>query len=153
MKVRAIIASLFTLCFLTTARAAEIRLEYGCTLVIEGQIDKGDDAIFYEKVLEGSNSCASFFEVHIGSAGGDLGAAIGIGKQVRALHVPTHAPYSQKCVRPLRDHDNCLCASACFFIWAAGSTRTGHRVYVHRPRLDPKVYVDLPERQPTFTLA
>ncbi len=46
----------------------------------------------------------------------------------------------------LRDQKNCLCASACFFIWAAGSTREGERIYVHRPRLDPKVFDDLPEK-------
>jgi hypothetical protein len=37
----------------------------------------------------------------------------------------------------------CECASACFFIWAAGATREGDVVGVHRPAFDPKEFSSL----------
>ena len=40
---------------------------------------------------------------------------------------------------------NCVCASACFFVWAAGSSRGGEEIYLHRPYFDPKVYSAFPE--------
>lgn len=34
----------------------------------------------------------------------------------------------------------CACASACFFIWAAGSQRDGYAIQIHRPYFDPQEF-------------
>jgi hypothetical protein len=38
----------------------------------------------------------------------------------------------------------CQCASACFFIWAAGRTRLGSALQIHRPYFDKEKYAALP---------
>jgi hypothetical protein len=38
---------------------------------------------------------------------------------------------------------NCGCASACFFVWAAGLERKGDVIQVHRPYFDPKEFAVL----------
>ena len=149
LLMRAVIFALLVnaYCFLTApAGAADIRFgSTGCTLHIEGPIEEGDDAVFYDRILEGwdeGDACTSF-GLELASPGGNLGAAIKIGRQVRALHISTSAPLVRRgpparCLPTLtlRDEKNCLCASACFFIWTAGSERSGERIFVHRPRLD-----------------
>jgi hypothetical protein len=47
---------------------------------------------------------------------------------------------------------NCACASACFFIWAAGGERRGDVVEIHRPHFDASEYakLDLPEAHDTY---
>jgi hypothetical protein len=42
-----------------------------------------------------------------------------------------------------RGDPRCSCASACFFIWAAGSERRGDVVEIHRPIFDPEQYAHL----------
>src|SRR6185369_3256103 len=37
----------------------------------------------------------------------------------------------------------CTCASACFFIWAAGAEREGDVIMIHRPYVDPQQYAML----------
>ena len=37
----------------------------------------------------------------------------------------------------------CTCASACFFIWAAGAEREGDVIVIHRPYVDPQQYAML----------
>ena len=81
-----------------------------------------------------------------------------IGRQIRAVHATTYAAWphgsgeNRRCITfaPYQvKPENCVCASACFFIWAAGSERGGEDVYLHRPYFDPKVYRDFPENTAT----
>ena len=46
-----------------------------------------------------------------------------------------------------RNDSGCLCASACFLIWAAGSERAGDWIGVHRPSFDPKEFGALSPQQ------
>jgi hypothetical protein len=142
------------------AHAAEIQFHPGsCTVTIDGQIEFRDEIKFYGVFLEASEkrSCA-VLNVTLASTGGNLDAAMKIGRQIRALHATTcaawahgsgenrtcisFAPYQMK-------RENCICASACFFVWAAGSSREGEHVYLHRPYFDPKIYRDFPEDRAT----
>jgi hypothetical protein len=43
-----------------------------------------------------------------------------------------------------RGDARCECASACFFIWAAGAIRSGNVVGIHRPSFDPARFSTLP---------
>ena len=51
------------------------------------------------------------------------------------------------------DYDpRCTCASACFFIWAAGAERAGDVIKIHRPYIEPQQYAELgaEEAQATY---
>ena len=139
----------------TPARTAEIEFQpVSCTVTIEGQIELGDEVKFYGKFLEAAEkrNCA-VLNVTLASAGGNLDAAMKIGRQIRALHATTYAawPYGsgekRRCnsLAPYQvKMEHCLCASACFFLWAAGSSRGGEEIYLHRPYFNPTVYRDFP---------
>jgi hypothetical protein len=143
---------------LSAARAADIRPDApracGFSVSITGDIAPGDELVFRDRIL-------SYFErgclphmVHLNSAGGDLQAAIDIGRQVATLALFTEAPrgpcnFKGQIVQPFDPRTgtgdrNCICASACFFIWAAGAQRLGNLVVVHRPFFDQKFYSGRP---------
>jgi hypothetical protein len=65
----------------------------GCTLTIEGQVEPGDDVAFYEKLVDGLlfNARCNSLVVELSSPGGNVGTAIKIGRQIRAIHGWTHA--------------------------------------------------------------
>jgi hypothetical protein len=152
MKSAAFATMLLVLCCAGQAHAADIYYDPpgGCTLTIEGQIEAGDDVAFYDKIIEGWDlpplgpGC-TLFVVVLASSGGDVGAAIKIGRQIRTVHATTDAPRRfggqvGYCTtsKGLLEDKNCVCASACFFIWAAGSKRGGDSIYIHRPYFDNK---------------
>jgi hypothetical protein len=78
------------------------------------------------------------------SPGGDLAEATKIGRLLRDHFIETEAPtydrrgggallsdgiqHGDLCKGP-----DCICASACFFVWAAGVPRKGTAVGLHRP--------------------
>ena len=146
------IVFLLALCCAWKAQAADIYYRPGsCTITIEGPIEPGDDVAFYDKIIEGWDvpplglGCRIFL-VELSSPGGDVGAAIKIGRQIRTVHAITDAPrlfggqigYCESSKKGARKDQSCVCASACFFIWAAGSTRSGDAIYIHRPYFDHK---------------
>lgn len=49
--------------------------------------------------------------------------------------------------RTSRNDARCVCTSACFLIWAAGVSRSGDWIGVHRPFFDPKEYANLTSRE------
>lgn len=102
---------------------------------IEGEIVPGDAKSFVEtflhafrRVNSGEWPQDSVDQVFIEGPGGDLYEAMRIGRFVRGAHMRTGAGGD--------------CASACFFILAAGLEREsrGARIGLHRPRFESSVY-------------
>lgn len=132
------IATLF-LAPLVDGHAAEISLaESGYLnrpldgILIEGPIVKGDYKRFQFLAFSGVST------VWLASPGGDLAEAIKIGQLVRKLKMDVWAPDSNRqawnTMIRVADQRNSVCASACFFIYAAGTYRAGNILGVHRPR-------------------
>ena len=122
------------------ARAAEISLaETGYRhkplsgILIEGPIVKGDFKRFQYLVLSGVGT------VWLASPGGDLAEAMKIGQLIRRMKLSVWAPDANKrswsIMIHVNDPQNNLCASACFFIYAAGVDRRGDILGIHRPRI------------------
>ena len=82
--------------------------------------------------------------VYLASKGGDVDEAIKIGRIIRSLRLSTYAPIIPAsggrpiCQMRLNDQNNCICASACFLIYAGGATRVGNGVALHRPFAKPE---------------
>lgn len=124
-----------------TVRAAEISLPETGNLkrplngiLIEGPIVKGDFKRFQYLAF----SSAGTGGVWLASPGGDLAEAIKIGQLVRRLKMDVWAPEANmkiwNSMIHISDQRNNVCASACFFIYAAGTYRAGSILGVHRPR-------------------
>jgi len=122
-------------------RAAEISLpESGNKsrqlngILIEGTIAKGDFKRFQYLAFSGAGTGP----VWLASPGGDLAEAIKIGQLIRRLKMDVWAPENNKhlwnSMIHISDQRNNVCASACFFIYAAGTYRSGNVLGVHRPR-------------------
>lgn len=101
-------------------------------VLIEGKIIKGD----FEKFKELALSVPEGGVVWLSSPGGDLAESIKIGLLVRKLKLSVMAPTLKQeiwsIIINLKNQQNSICASACFFIYAAGVHRTGERLGVHR---------------------
>lgn len=67
------------------------------------------------------------------SEGGDYLTALNIGAMIDDRRLPTAVPKFQGCKSLPAYKVPCVCASACFFIWAAGHPRIGDRVMIHEP--------------------
>jgi len=116
-----------------TATAAELRLDpanaSGTTVVLEGIIERGDFDRFKNFVVDSGH----VRELYLASPGGNLAEAVKIGLLVRHLNLSTVVPSKQLthydrtvalARHGLKDNKNYTCASACFFIFAAGIYRT-----------------------------
>jgi hypothetical protein len=142
-------------------RAADIRGDMKNGVVLEGKIEAGD----YDKLrsVYGETITNQFYlgnfwanEIYLASPGGDLAEAMKIGRLVRALKLHTIVPPRfEYPVGPYKKWSNAdrhqltnpkanyMCASACFFIFVAGITRTDTsgisldepRLGIHRPYL------------------
>jgi hypothetical protein len=112
-----------------------------CTsLLLRGEIVRGD----YDKVLRFIRSSV-IDHIDLISRGGDLTEAIKIGNLLREYLVETEAPMFADSIRGgwflgngvneerICRGPDCICASACFFIWASGVKRSGTAVGLHRP--------------------
>jgi hypothetical protein len=111
-------------------------------IVIEGEIALGDFASFKRIVKENNGAISG---VYIYSHGGDFYEAMKIGRAVHALELSTQVPMKDESGRPLCEYDssgvtptprspeNCICASAGFFIHIGGVSRGGTFLAVHRP--------------------
>jgi hypothetical protein len=114
-----------------------------------GKIEENDDARFRRMITPLLQSDYVLFRVTISSVGGDVEAAMGIARQIRVLRAHTRGPFISRSGRPEcvfsqasgtdreaapenPDGSGCTCASACFFIWAAGNKREGNYLGVHR---------------------
>ena len=103
-------------------------------ILIEGPIVKGDFEKFEYLALESGGD-----PIWLASPGGDLFEAMRIGTLVRRMKLSVSAPdanqeiWSNK-IR-VKEPKNNVCASACFFIYAAGAERSGEILGIHRPRM------------------
>jgi hypothetical protein len=108
-----------------TAQAAEINVHEGAAteaalVSISGQLNKGDDETFQEKVRDLRSAI-----VFMAGPGGVLTAAIGIGLTIRKKGFETAVI------------DGATCVSACALAWLGGSPRRmgeGASIGFHRPR-------------------
>ena len=126
--------------FSARANSAEIFFvaHNGLNIVIEGEIVEGDE----EKFLQLAQSARGGLQkVFLYSAGGNLHTAMGIGRAIRKLALPTYSAQRQFCLA--KDRNNCICASACFFIHAGGIERYGSNLLVHSPYFDPSQFAQL----------
>jgi len=149
-----------------TIHAAEIYLEKG-TVFIVGEIAH-EDVIEFRRTVMGylrhPEGQGLLHRVIIYSPGGDLKAAMAIGHHIRRLNLSTKGPqlgygyffgdYSDatctirgKVVEYNRQSGTgdprCTCASACFFLWAAGAWRVKSQILIHRPYFNKEDYRDL----------
>lgn len=111
-------------------------------IVIEGEIATGDFDSF-KRIAKENNGAIS--GVYIYSRGGDFYEAMKIGRAVRALELSTQVPMKDGSGQPICEKDllnvtpspqspeNCICASAGFFIHIGGVSRGGTFLAVHRP--------------------
>lgn len=126
---------------ITTAQTPSGRPLGGIT--IEGPIEIGDFDRFVTQIFQ-SNQKGGPGPVYLASPGGNFVEAMRIGHLIRELKLTVFAP-------EVKDHpwsrlkrlENNLCASSCFFIYAAGVQRFGKILGVHRPYLSKKDYEDL----------
>ena len=103
-------------------------------ILIEGQIVAGDFEKFQSQVLRREN----IDPVWLASPGGDVVEAMKIGELVRELKLSVWAPSKNGLLFPtIGSASNSVCASACFYIYAAGVQRRGEVVGIHRPYFSP----------------
>ena len=124
------------------------RLDFSCParendILIEGEINPGD-ARKFERVVRGIGRRVG--TVVLRSPGGSVPDAMAIGRLVRQLMLETDGPgFSGEnegaTCQPEGGHPNtvCVCASACFLIYAGGFPRDVSYVLLHRPFVDPSV--------------
>lgn len=136
----------------TPAGAANIEARPGAlpSILISGTIEEGDYTRFQAALRRLERPA---YRIDLASPGGDLTEAMRIGRLARRLLLTTAAPHrnedgSVTCslvsgleqwgegpIAGDRVPENCLCASACFLIYAAGIGRDGNILALHRPRL------------------
>jgi hypothetical protein len=158
-------AGIFLACVLWsgTVSAADIRTDpvshgVAAGAVLEGVIQAGDFEKFKNFILNGGNP----FQIYLASPGGDLAEAMKIGLLVRLLKLSTVVPGKQLTnqafesaaaahglANPKADYQ---CASACFFIFAAGVHRSHDDhgpalLGIHRPSLTADTLKRLSEDQ------
>lgn len=131
--------------------ASTAQIKAACAVVgILGPIESGD----YDKLLNIVRQSNGWLTtVALASPGGNLSDALRIGRLIRQLMIATHAPnvvagrtmmpgvglYSEDpCPTP-----SCICASACFVIWAGGIVRYGSVLGIHRPSFDKRYFSSL----------
>jgi hypothetical protein len=113
-------------------------------IIMRGLINQGDDARFRDLVLSRLNQGRLIDSVRLFSPGGNVEAAVGIGKQIRLLGIATTSPFKQNgknvCITggaystDFETGAGCTCESACSLIWMAGVPRYGHVIGIHAPR-------------------
>ena len=126
------------------AHAAEISLidnirgYFSGGIVMRGEIQEGDYAELHSILAVAEPHANAIFLV---SKGGNVAEAMKIGELVRQRLLATFAPIVRDQLRNLQisrgdvcTGEKCICASACFLIWAAGVERLGTEIMVHRPR-------------------
>jgi hypothetical protein len=104
---------------------------------LEGDIVPGDS----QKLREFYNTYGDWISpIYLRSKGGNVDEAMKIGAIIRRLRLETDVPVWDVGKQPINtikiDHqENLICASACFLVYAAGATRFGNYLALHRPYL------------------
>jgi hypothetical protein len=135
----------------SSAWTAEMVIDPNSQLYLIGKIVPGDFERFKSALR---TAPAGLNTINLRSPGGDVMEAVKIGRLVRSLYLDTLAPLSPE-AGPYAKHNcssdhptvrrqgTCLCASACFLIWAGGLTPFGDHVYIHRISFDKEYYGSL----------
>jgi hypothetical protein len=106
------------------------------TAHLGGPIDKGDAARLEAFIVANLPFLTS---VELNSRGGNLAESMKIGRLVRRFYLATRAPEERgsgpSWLRPEGriTEPGAVCASACFFVWLGGISRTGDLIGIHRP--------------------
>lgn len=149
-----LIAAIYFIAIAGNTIAADIRpaTSNGINLgvILEGEIDTGD----YQKVRDAIRRAGpTAGTLYLRSKGGNVVEAMRIGELVRKLRMDTDAPLklpgkSAQCFEaPPETDTNCICASACFLIYAAGSNRHGNHLGLHRPYMPSSAASSISEEQ------
>jgi hypothetical protein len=126
------------------------------TVIISGVIEAGD-ADRFENILRQYGP--EIPTVTLRSQGGNVAEAMKIGRLVRSLYIGTRAPFastkSAACVKEsavLGVNVPCICASACFLIFAGGVDRWGTDILIHRIKFDADFFggLDFPNAAKTY---
>jgi hypothetical protein len=144
LRAAAILA--LSLLAVTPASAADIRPAQSTNgsplpgVTIEGRIAPGDFKKFAALVL----ATKDIPVVWLASPGGNLSEALRLGALIRQLALEVRAPVDRSLpLVHLRYPDNNTCASACFFLYAAGVRRQGSVLGIHKPSLPADEYFSL----------
>jgi hypothetical protein len=122
-----------------------------------GEIQAGDDQKFHALILPYLRTGHIVFQVNIFSQGGDVPAAMSLGRRIKMLQTRTVTASNEAkiinnqrvltndamcifqeeagtgtMIKIVRGHSWCSCESACFLVWAGGMTRQGGRIGIHR---------------------
>ena len=132
-------------------QAADMVIDPSEQFFLVGPIVAGDFERFKAALRKAPADLAT---INLRSPGGNVLEALQIGRLIRSLYLDTGAPLSPE-AGPYAKHNcstdhasvrrkgMCLCASACFLIWAGGMTPFGDHVYLHRISFDKDYYGSL----------
>ena len=126
--------------------AADIRLARSPSgaplpgITIEGAIAPGD----YQKLVALALSSKGSHTVWLASPGGNLSEALRMGRFIRSLGFAVSVPFSKdEPLVALKNRANNTCSSSCFLLYAAGVSRQGTVLGLHRPSLPADEYFSL----------
>lgn len=141
-------------------------------MVVSGDIEAGDQLKFQNEVTRVLRSGYIISGIHFLSHGGDVDAAMNIGHQIRLLEVITYAPSFENGLNSCRvsgdrlhahfvtwntetskGDSQCTCQSACSLMWAAGVSRRGDVVGIHRAHFNKRWFGSLPTDKATKVYA
>ena len=141
-----LIFMLVGLCSVADLEAADIRLARSPSgaplpgITIEGAIAPGD----YQKLVDLVLSNRGAHTVWLASAGGNLSEALRMGRAIRSLGFAVSVPFSTaEPLVTLKNPANNTCSSSCFLLYAAGVSRRGLVLGLHRPSLPADEYFSL----------
>ena len=101
-------------------------------IVIEGAIAPGD----YQKLVDVALANRGAHTVWLASPGGNLAEALRMGRLIRRLELAVWVPFNTaEPLVSLRSPANNTCSSSCFLLYAAGVSRHGSVLGLHRPSL------------------
>jgi hypothetical protein len=107
---------------------------------IEGAIAAGD----YQKLVDVALANKDAHTVWLASRGGNLAEALRMGRLIRRLELAVWVPFSTaEPLVSLKDPANNTCSSSCFLLYAAGVSRHGSVLGLHRPSLPADEYFSL----------
>jgi hypothetical protein len=122
-------------------------------IIITGKIEAGDEKSFRDVALSIFKQGNVISAVSLYSPGGNVRAAMAIGKEIRETAAETVGPWVFKGKRVCsigsahEDRNdqtgNCDCRDACFFIWAGGTGRLGELIGIQKPAYNNEDYAGL----------
>jgi hypothetical protein len=138
-----ILVGLFPVAGLEAAEIRPARSLSGAPLpgiTIEGAIVPGD----YQKLVDLTAGSEGVRTVWLASPGGNLKEALRMGGLIRRLGLSVWVPFSKaEPLVSLNDPANNTCSSSCFLLYAAGVSRRGLVLGLHRPSLPADEYFSL----------